>query len=92
MDITDSGFGAVLHKEWKADSNENNIIIGYWAEDDTPYHLDVPPQLRLLIILIQNWLSRKYQYQVRLKNHIHSVSQFFKGLDIDLDRKLEDIK
>ena len=81
MDITNSGFGAILHKEWVVDQNEENIIIGYWYEDDTSYHIDVPPQIRLLIILMQNWLSRKYQYQVKLKGHMKAASRFFNGLD-----------
>ena len=81
MDITNSGFGAILHKEWKIDVNDEKTIIGYWYEDSTEYYLDVPPQIRLLIVLMQNWLSRKYQYQVKLKDHMKAASRFFNGLD-----------
>ena len=53
-------FGALLHKKWEADKSGTTTIIGYWAEDNGKYFIDVPTQLRSCIIEMQNALSDKY--------------------------------
>lgn len=45
--------GALLLTKWVC-GDKPNEIIGYWVEDFTPYTIIVPPQLRSLILTIQN--------------------------------------
>jgi len=54
-------YGAILHKKWTADPLRQHVIIGYWAEDDTPYEIAVPGQLREIILDIQNRLCNLYE-------------------------------
>ena len=83
MNITESSYGAVLHKKWIKDPDKENIIIGFWAEDDNEYYIDCPPQIRYDIIKLQNWLSDKYQAIKKAKESIHRLSTFFYGLEDD---------
>lgn len=79
-DITESEFGAILHCKWEEDPHEENIIIGYWAEDNSKYTIDVPKQLRHLIIRIQNWLCEKFQNIESSKRDVQKFTTFFYGL------------
>lgn len=54
-----SQFGALLHKPWEPGASPESII-GYWAEDGSPYEVTVPPQLRDLAVRLQNLLCKKY--------------------------------
>lgn len=45
---------AILYRKWKTDKNRSDLIIGYWAEDDNPYEITVPCQLREEIVYLQN--------------------------------------
>ena len=54
-----SQFGALLHKPWEPGASPESII-GYWAEDGSPYEVTVPSQLRDLAVRLQNLLCKKY--------------------------------
>ena len=53
-------YGALLHSEWRA-GVKHNEIVGNWDEYFSPYEVDVPCQLRDLLIEMQNTLARKYR-------------------------------
>lgn len=78
-----TGIYAILHKPWQADGDKTGII-GYWAEDDTPYFLTVPEQLRGQIILMQNNLSNKYNSLKELRVKLLDAEKSFnKSLGLD---------
>ncbi len=52
-------FGVILYSPWRADGNSDGIV-GTWAEDGSNYFLTVPPQLRDMIVAMQNELSKFY--------------------------------
>ena len=54
-----SQFGALLHKPWEPGASPESII-GYWAEDGSPYEVTAPPQLRDMAVRLQNLLCKKY--------------------------------
>ena len=84
----DSGYGAILHRPWVQDSN-NEGIIGFWAEDNSEYYIKVPYQLRDMIIEIQNWLHHIYVKVSRIQRNYdtvnHELESFFEGLNFKDD-------
>ena len=52
-------YAPLLHKEWKIDTANN--IFGFWGEDDSHYSVELPDQLKHLLVDLQNALSKKYQ-------------------------------
>ena len=52
-------YAPLLHKEWKI--NNANNIFGFWLEDDSHYSVELPDQLKHLLVDLQNALSKKYQ-------------------------------
>ena len=53
-------YGAVFRSRWTKASHDNITLLGRWAEDDSPYEVVVPPQLRDLIQEMQNSLYDLY--------------------------------
>lgn len=52
-------YGALLHKEWEITSDKT--ITGFWGEDNSRYVVELPDQLKHLLVDLQNTLSKKYQ-------------------------------
>lgn len=52
-------YAALLHKEWEITSDET--VVGFWGEDNSHYSVDLPDQLKHLLVNLQNTLSKKYQ-------------------------------
>lgn len=59
-------YAPLLWKRWEASDESPSAITGFWGEDGHPFLIQVPPQMRDLIVDLQNTLSDKY-------NHIKSV-------------------
>ena len=53
-------FAALLHTRWLPDGTNTTGIYGFWAEDNSHYHFDVPEQLRNDLVDLQNVLSDRY--------------------------------
>ena len=66
---------SVLHMEW---INEGKYITGYWAEDYNAYRIDAPEQLIPVIVLMQNWLSKKYNQIHDLERDVQNLRRWFK--------------
>lgn len=79
MIMNDIKLGAVLHKCWMPDK-EANKIVGYWAEDLSCYKMEVPVQLRDLIIDMQNGLSNVYQALERARSEALKIERKMKGM------------
>lgn len=77
LSIDSRGWGAILHKKWEKHSISQDIIIGFWAEDDNSYHILVPSQLRDIIVDIQNWLADIYIKIKNLKSKVKRLEDFF---------------
>jgi hypothetical protein len=71
-----STLAPLLWKKWDVGEKDNEII-GYWAEDDSRYIISVPYQLRDTIIIMQRWLSTKYQTLEFLSSELKILSRFF---------------
>lgn len=71
-------FAGILYSKWVADSSDATIIIGRWTEDDSPYKIKVPYQLRESIIAMQNWLADKVMHWDDLQRQILDIKRFFK--------------
>lgn len=67
--------GSVIHKKWVI---ENNKITGYWAEDYSPYTIEAPIQLIPVIVMMQNWLSDKYNLIYKLESEMQDLRRWFK--------------
>jgi len=52
-------YAALLHTPWKAGKAPNEIV-GNWAEDGSEYLIMVPPQLRDMLVDLQNALADSY--------------------------------
>jgi hypothetical protein len=65
-------FGAILYSRWEADPNTDskNIILGRWSEDNTPYSITVPYQIRDQILELQNTMYDRYHEIERLENEL----------------------
>ncbi len=59
MSRTIKDFEAILHTEWQKHPNITTYIKGVWAEDMSKYNIEVPEQLRDMIISLQNILCFK---------------------------------
>ena len=77
--LPSSMFGAILHKAWEKGVGADSIV-GYWAEDNSTYDITVPPQLRDLIITMQNMLCRKYMLVQELEHKLNEARRQFMGL------------
>jgi hypothetical protein len=73
-------FGAILYREWVAHHEDANIIIGYWAEDDSPYEITVPHQLRSTILKLQNTLCKKYNAVKELQQKLDEMKKNFSSM------------
>ncbi len=76
-------YGAILHKSWIAKGESYpGIIIGYWIEDNLQYEINVPEQLKDILIDIQNKLSRWWltieEQENRIKRMTKAFSEIFK--------------
>jgi len=70
------GWGAILWRKWEV-GHIGSTIIGYRAEDNQKYEIIVPPQLRDLIVEIQNWLSGFYTTVEILQSKVNNIKHFF---------------
>ena len=52
-----------LIKLWEADPYDKTKIVGFWAEDNSPYEITVPYQLRDMIIKMQHQLPHLFNQQ-----------------------------
>jgi hypothetical protein len=59
MNIKD--LGPLLDSKWKPDVFREDMVCGTWAEDGTAYKITCPPQLRQLLISLQDSLYEKYK-------------------------------
>ena len=59
MDFENKTIAALCHGEWKRGERPDEII-GYWAEDFTPYKIIVPPQLMDLILSMHKVYRHAY--------------------------------
>ena len=57
-----SRFGAILHEKWRKSEVSEDAIIGCWAEDLLRFEIKVPPQLRDLIVDLQNFAQAHYAH------------------------------
>jgi citrate lyase gamma subunit len=80
-------FAPILYSKWEPGIHES-VIIGQWTEDDSEYEITVPPQLRGLIIDLQNSLQQKYTETIeaeetlmRLKVQFADVYKNFQHAD-----------
>jgi len=48
------GIGALLHRKWEAPNNFPSRIDCFWAEDQLPFEIEIPSQLRNLMVQLQN--------------------------------------
>jgi len=71
-------WGAILWRRWEKLGNTAQVIVGYWAEDGSEYKMIVPPQLRDLIVEIQNYFSDIYVQIEALKTKIKYLEETFK--------------
>lgn len=69
-------FGALLWARWEKGESAGSIV-GHWAEDESPYYLSVPPQLRELLLGMQNTLSEKYCLIVRTEDSLRNYKRDF---------------
>lgn len=76
IEIIDT-LASILHKKWEYHPDKETFIIGFWAEDNTTYDIIVPYQLRNKIIIMQNWLSDKYQSFLEFKNKSSEIQKWF---------------
>lgn len=53
-------FSAITWSPWVPAVNQERIIIGHWAEDNSTYEITCPHQLRDLLIEMQNALHVQY--------------------------------
>jgi len=67
-------WGAILWKKWEI---RNNKIIGFWAEDGNSYVIDIPSQLNIPLVEMQNWLSDVYQHIENLKDEVKRLERIF---------------
>lgn len=72
-------FGCILHAKWEK-HNQDDRIIGKWAEDDSTYEIIVPPQLRDSIINMQNTLSDFYTTTTELQNSVVQMMNTFERI------------
>ena len=83
MHNTFGEFSCLFAAPWKEDANNPNLICGKWAEDQSSYVLEVPPQLRDTIISLQNALYLKYEeiegHRLQLFKLEREVSSIFNG-------------
>jgi hypothetical protein len=58
---------ALLHHTWNKTGRIDWPIVGFWAEDGSPYQVSVPPQLADLLVGLQNRLSDAYMVKSEAK-------------------------
>jgi hypothetical protein len=73
-------FGALLHRAWDIDQQDPEQIIGYWAEDDCPYKMVVPSQLRNSLVHMQNILSDLYVKVQSKERELHDLKMKIKSV------------
>lgn len=62
-------FSAITWSPW-IPGDELDEIVGFWAEDSSRYYLTAPPQLRDLIIEMQNSLHVQYDEILTLRKKL----------------------
>jgi hypothetical protein len=78
MDITKL---AILYSKWvPKEGPTQDGILGEWPEDDHPYTLEVPYQLRDEIIQLQNALVDKANEARELQNTIDNAKKKLKAM------------
>lgn len=65
-------YDAILWEKWEA-AKEPDEIIGYWAEDNNPYTIRVPAQLRNMIVEMQNCLADRRTEMVHYKDEAEKI-------------------
>ena len=75
-----NSLGAILASAWRAEPVQSDKIVGRWAEDDTPYEITVPAQLRDPIIAMQNTLFRKYAMIQEFRTKLARMESEFKSM------------
>jgi len=65
--------GALLHAPWVPSPDSDGVIIGEWAEDNSTYGIACPPQLRPLLIELQNNLCRRFIELNNLKSRVSTL-------------------
>lgn len=68
-------FSAITWSKWVAAPNQERVIIGHWAEDNSTYDITCPPQLRDLLIEMQNALHEKYAEVERLRRELSEAER-----------------
>ena len=72
-------FSALLHAKWKP-GPEPTEIVGRWAEDESTYTMDVPEQLRDLLVELQNHLADRYAQLRLFTRKVNEAVQFWEEL------------
>jgi len=76
-------YGALLHSKW-APGFQDDLIDGSWAEDMSRFEVQIPIQLRALLLDLQNNLAKEYEKQSveTSKSSKDSFSIPYRGHDI----------
>jgi len=65
-------YGALLHAPWER-GNATDEISALWAEDSNVFIIYAPPQLRDLLIEMQNELHAKVDEIRKAKHKLHQL-------------------
>lgn len=68
----------LLTSHWSANTKDECIIHGEWAEDFSDYEIKVPPQLRDVIIKMQHYMYNNYKKLMEYKKEISDTKRRFK--------------
>jgi len=79
--IIEAKYGALCAFPWKASEEDPSQIEGRWAEDDSPYVVTCPAQLRDQLVDLQ---GRLYDELASLKDLQKEVNEQRRRLDVFL--------
>jgi len=72
-------YAPLLHAKWKP-APDKHQLQGVWPEDGSQYRLDVPHQLRDLLIELQNGLCERYAELVDARHRLADAERTLKKL------------
>ena len=66
-------FGALLWKKWEP-GLEQDVICGFWAEDNSLYTINCPYQLRDIIVKLQHKLCDLYELWENTNKKLNEIN------------------
>jgi hypothetical protein len=66
----------ILGLAWEPVKEVPSQIQGFWNEDATPYYLDVPDQIRDIIVYMQNQLHKVYMVREKFKLKLSQIEDW----------------